>query len=107
MSYQGARLSSCRQFRFTRGARVAATNSSSSGSTAAELTSEFTSKQRSAVDIVKHHIGLVKEKDALLGSFLHVDEEGAIAQVRWVLAAPTTGHYLLHQISQSTEDGFW
>lgn len=91
MSYQGARLSSCRQFRFTRGARVAATNSSS-GSTAAELTSEFTSKQRSAVEIFKHHIGLVKEKDALLGSFLHVDEEGAIAQVRWVLAAPTTGH---------------
>lgn len=82
MSYQSARLSSCRQLPFTRGARVAATNAvSTTSSTAAQLTTEFTSRQRSAVDIIKHHIGLIREKDASLGSFLHVDEEGAMSQV--------------------------
>lgn len=71
---------------------MAATNGGSalSASPAAQLTSEFTSKQRSAVEIVKQYIGVIREKDSRLGSFLHVDEEGAVAQVCSSLSMDTS-----------------
>jgi hypothetical protein len=74
MNAHASKLSICKQFA-SRNVRAA-----SSGS-AAELRQQFKSKQRSAVEIAQQHIQLISDKEARLGSFLHVDVQGALRQV--------------------------
>lgn len=47
---------------------------------ASELSSDISAKRISAAEVVKHHLDLIKANEERLGSFLHVDEEGALAQ---------------------------
>lgn len=52
--------------------------------TASELRSDIIEKRCSAVDVVKHHLELIKASEDRLGSFLHVDEKGALSQARFL-----------------------
>lgn len=47
---------------------------------ASELRANIVEKRCSAVDVVKHHLDLIKANETRLGSFIHVDEQGALAQ---------------------------
>lgn len=51
---------------------------------ASELRSDVVEKRCSAVDVVTHHLELIKANEDRLGSFLHVDEQGALAQARHI-----------------------
>lgn len=55
---------------------------------------EVTSKQRSAVEVVNEYLEKIRTREERLDSFLTVDEQGALCQVRnvWALILWSTLH---------------
>ncbi|CAB4760899.1 unannotated protein [freshwater metagenome] len=63
-------------------------------STAAEMASALSKKEITSVELTKAHLDRIAEVDGKLHSFLHVDDEGALAQAAEVDAKRAKGEVL-------------